>query len=62
MIKTKEEKAVRAVFEYLKTIGWNPAVGNFKQIEKDNSITTDIPNSHFRLIFSFIGSKKKNGS
>ena len=50
---TKEEQAIAAVAEYLRSIGWNLLVGQFTGIEQGNL------KYNFRLIFSFTGSKKK---
>lgn len=48
-----EEKAIKVVAEYLRSIGWNPLVGQFTGIEQGSL------KYNFRLIFCFTGSKKK---
>mgnify|MGYP001589906377 CR=1 FL=1 len=52
----EEEKAIDAVADYLRSIGWKPFVGQFTGIEQGNA------KYNFRLIFNFTGTKrdKKN--
>ena len=51
MRQKKVEQAIEAVAEYLRSIGWNPLVGQFTGIEQGSL------KYNFRLIFSFTGKK-----
>ena len=47
-----EDKAIYAIADYLKSIGWNCLVGGFKGIAQGEA------KYKFDLIFSFVGKKK----
>jgi len=49
-----EEKAIDAVAEYLRSLGWNPLVGSFDCIEQGDGKFI------FRLVFKFTGKPPKN--
>ena len=51
--KKKEELAIDACADYLRSIGWEPFVGGFQSIEQRNL------KYNFRLIFNFTGKKKE---
>ena len=50
----EEEKAIEAIADYLRSIGWIPLVGGFSVIEQDNR------KYNFRLVFNFTGKKAKD--
>ncbi|MEK7578101.1 MAG: hypothetical protein AAB456_00035 [Patescibacteria group bacterium] len=49
-----EDKAIKAVAEFLRSHKWNPLVGGFIGIEQGSL------KYNFRLIFSFTGKPPKN--
>lgn len=46
-----EDKAIYAIADYLRSIGWSCLIGGFYGIEQDSS------KYNFRLIFNFTGKK-----
>jgi len=49
----KEEKAIEAVAEYLRSLGWSPLLGGFEGIEQG-----DLKHN-FKLIFEFTETGEK---